>query len=229
MDQDQQQQTAPGAPPRGRFTIVYLIHQAFRRDLGRLMEAVRAPSVDAPKARQLGEQWAFVNQQLHHHHQVEDASLWPLVRPKLAGQQDQLAVLDEMEAQHHTLEPLCLAVDEGFASYSRQPDDAAGRELADRMAAVTTPLTAHLGDEETRCFPVIDQALSVEEFESFGKATAKAIGMRGSAQFFPWIFDGADPVERAAVLQMPPAPVRILCGRVWEPRYTRRTAALWAS
>jgi iron-sulfur cluster repair protein YtfE (RIC family) len=228
MDRDDQQTTV-GAPPRGRFTIVYLIHEAFRRDIGRLMEAVRAPGVEAPRARQLGELWAYVNGQLHHHHQVEDASLWPLVRPKLAGREDQLAVLDEMEAQHHTLEPLCLAVDEGFAAYSREPDDASGRDLADRMGAVTTPLAAHLEDEETRCFPVIDEALSIEEFERFGKATAKAVGMRGSARFFPWIFDGADPVERAAVLQMPPAPVRFLCGHVWEPSYTRRAAALWTS
>jgi hemerythrin-like domain-containing protein len=228
MSQDELQQM-PDAPPRGRFTIVYLIHQAFRRDLARLTEAVRAPGVEAPKAGQLREQWTFVNEQLHHHHKVEDDSLWPLVRPKLAGQEEQLAVLDEMEAQHHTLEPLCLAVDEGFASYAREPDDASGRQLADRISAVITPLTAHLEDEETRCFPVIDQALSIEEFESFGKATAKAVGMRGSARFFPWIFDGADPVERAAVLQMPPAPVRILCGRVWEPRYARRSTALWAS
>src|SRR5580698_1927717 len=94
-------------PPRGRFTIVYLIHEAFRRDLGRLTDAVRAPAVKAPKAAQLGAQWGYVNEQLHHHHQVEDASLWPLVRPKLAGRQDQLAVLDEMEAQHLTLEPVC--------------------------------------------------------------------------------------------------------------------------
>ena len=35
--------------------------------------------------------------------------------------------------------------------------------------------------------------------------------MRGSAKFFPWIFDGADPVERSAVLTMPPPPVRVLC------------------
>ena len=71
--------------------------------------------------------------------------------------------------------------------------------------------------------------MSDEEFQAFGKATAKAVGMRGSARFFPWIFDGADPAERTAVLSMPPPPVRILCQYIWEPRYDRRTATLWAS
>jgi hemerythrin-like domain-containing protein len=215
-------------PPRGRFTIVYLIHEAFRRDLGRLSAALRKPPVDAARARQLRAHWDFMAEQLHHHHQVEDDALWPLVRPKLAGRDEDLAVLDEMVAQHLALSPTTEAVETGFVALSENPTDGAAAALADRIDALAVALGAHLDAEETRCFPVVDAALSLEEFESFGKATAKAVGMRGSARFFPWIFDGADPVERGAVLTMPPPPVRILCQRVWEPRYQRRSAILWA-
>ena len=218
---------SPTGPPRGRFTIVYLIHEAFRRDLARLSTALRVPVQDRSRYRMLADRWEFVNEQLHHHHQVEDASLWPLVRPKLAGRDDELAVLQEMENQHDALAPTCTAVDEGFAALVAQPGDGAGGDVADRLDAMATLLAAHLDDEESRCFPVIDQAMSDEEFASFGKATAKAVGMRGSARFFPWIFDDADPVERKAVLSMPPPPVRVLCQYVWEPRYRRQTAALW--
>jgi iron-sulfur cluster repair protein YtfE (RIC family) len=214
-------------PPRGRFTIVYLIHEAFRRDLTRLSTALRAAGIDSQRARQLKEHWGFINEQLHHHHQVEDKSLWPLVRPKLSGQETDLAVLDQMEAQHLTLEPKCQAVDKGFDSLVATPSAAAGEELAGEIDALKDVLAEHLEDEESKCFPVIDKALSPEEFESFGKATAKAVGMRGSAKFFPWIFDGADPVERTAVLSMPPPPVRILSRYVWEPRYERQVATLW--
>jgi len=219
---------APEAgPPRGRFTIVYLIHEAFRRDIHRLSVAVRSPQLDSAGRGRLGTRWDFIKDQLHHHHRVEDEALWPLVRPKLAGREDQLAVLDAMEAQHVELEPRCLAVDEGFASFLARPGEPAGVELAGRLDSLLTLLGAHLDDEESRCFPVIDEALSADEFESFGKATAKAVGMRGSARFFPWIFEGADPVERQAVLNMPPPPVRILCQYVWEPRYVRQVAGLW--
>jgi iron-sulfur cluster repair protein YtfE (RIC family) len=214
-------------PPRGRFTIVYLIHEAFRRDLGRLSAALRSPGAGPSRARQLGIHWEFIVDQLHHHHRVEDESLWPLVRPKLVGQEKELAVLDEMEAQHLALTPTCDAVQTGFASFTDTPTDQAAAELADRLDAMATLLAAHLDAEESQCFPVIDKALSAEEFESFGKATAKAVGMRGSARFFPWIFDGADSVERHAVLSMPPPPVRILCQYVWEPRYQRQVASLW--
>jgi hypothetical protein len=225
---NQEQTKTEGGPPRGRFTIVYLIHEAFRRDLGRLSAAVRASGVGRERAQVLAAHWEFVNDQLHHHHLVEDASLWPLVRPKLSGRDDELAVLTDMEAQHVTLLPRCAVINEGFVAFAKEPDDQAGVRLADNLDALGTELGAHLDDEESRGFPVIDQALSAAEFESFGKATAKAIGMRGSASFFPWIFDGAAPVERTAVLSVPPPPVRVLCARVWEPRYEKRVATLWA-
>jgi hypothetical protein len=108
------------------------------------------------------------------------------------------------------------------------PDKQSAFERSDQIDALSHRLGAHLDDEETRCFPVIDKAMTDEEFGSFGEATAKAVGMRDSARFFPWIFDGADPVERGAVLSMPAPPVRMLCRHVWEPRYGRQTATLWA-
>jgi hemerythrin-like domain-containing protein len=216
-----------GAPPRGRMTIVFLIHEAFRRDLVRLSTAARTPEVGPERADRLARHWAFVDEQLHDHHHVEDASLWPLLRPKLEGRPDQAAVLDDMEAQHHRLEPMTEAVSAGFASWRRRPETAAGEELAGRLEALHTTLGTHLDDEQSRAFPIVEEALSLEEFEAFGKATAKAVGMRGSAAFFPWIFDGADPIERAAVLSMPPPPVRLLSRYVWEPRYERRVAPLW--
>jgi hypothetical protein len=224
----EQQAGAAGGPPRGRFTIVYMIHEAFRRDLGRLSSALRTPGVDEARARQLGAHWEFVNEQLHHHHEVEDASLWPLVRPKLSDRNDELAVLSEMEAQHLVLLPLCGEISEGFATLAQQPGVEKCGDLAGLIDELGSQLGTHLDDEEQRCFPVIDQALSFEEFESFGKATAKAVGMRGSAKFFPWIFDGANPVDCKAVMSMPPPPVRVLCRYMWEPRYERTVAKIWA-
>jgi hemerythrin-like domain-containing protein len=217
----------PGKPPRGRFTIVYLIHEAFRRDLSRLREAVGSLGADQSRARRLRVHWEFVNDQLHEHHRVEDESLWPLVRSKLAGDSDDLGVLKKMEAQHQDLEPQCEGVTQAFAALCVQPGAREGQSLVEGLGALSSVLSAHLGDEESQAFPVIDRSLSEEEFESFGKATAKAVGMRGAARFFPWIFDGAEAVERDAVLRMPPPPVRLLCGYVWEPRYRRQAASLW--
>jgi hemerythrin-like domain-containing protein len=226
MSGEQSEASGEGAP-RGRFTIVYLIHEAFRRDIRRLNSAVRKTAMDPARASRLRSHWEFIDEQLHHHHTVEDDSLWPLVRPKLAGRTESLAVLDEMEADHLALLPHSRAVDEAMVTFASGPTATHGTELADRLDAFGDRLATHLDSEEVRCFPVIDEALSIDEFESFGKATAKAVGMRGSARFFPWIFDSADPIERQAVLQMPPPPVRLLCKYAWEPRYERQVATLW--
>ena len=140
------QQTPEG---RGRFTIVYLIHDAFRRDLRRLRGAVRAPGVAQARAQELRSHWEFVKDQLHHHHQVEDDSLWPLVRPKLAGDADQLAVLQSMEDQHQAQLPRNAVIDQAFASFAHKPDDAAGSELSDQIDQLGVELGAHLEDEES--------------------------------------------------------------------------------
>jgi iron-sulfur cluster repair protein YtfE (RIC family) len=208
-------------------TIVYVIHEAFRRDLKRLSAEVRQVGSDVARASQLQSHWTFVSDQLHHHHQVEDASLWPIVRPKVAGNPDEVATLAEMEAQHATLHPLCLRVDESFAALVDIHSSSAIETAAGRLDALADALGTHFSEEEARCFPIVDRAMTQGEFEAFGKATAKSIGMRGASEFFPWIFDGADRGERAAILSRLPPPLRILSGRVWEPRYEKKKAALW--
>ena len=142
MNSGQKDRSGDG-PPRGRFTIVYLIHEAFRRDLKRLSAAVRVPGVTPQTADWLAGTWDYVDDQLHHHHQVEDASLWPLVRPKLSGRDDDLAVLDEMEVQHVNLLPKCAAIGKGFASLRRGPDEQAGGALADGSSTTWTHSWRH--------------------------------------------------------------------------------------
>jgi hemerythrin-like domain-containing protein len=215
--------------PHGRFTIVYLIHDAFRRDFARLSHAVEEKGVTRERASTLSSHWEFMKEQLDHHHRVEDDSLWPLVRPKLSGRDAELQVLQDMETQHRGLEPATTEVDREFAAFAADPGSESGSRLGERIQALGNVLEAHLGDEETRCFPIVDEALDGPEFESFGKATAKAVGIRGSARFFPWIFDSADPLDRAAVLTLPPPPVRVLCRYSWEPRYKRQTERLWGN
>jgi iron-sulfur cluster repair protein YtfE (RIC family) len=215
------------SPRRGRFTIVYLIHDAFRRDLARLSTAVASAAGDAGRAQQLQRHWEFVSEQLHHHHRIEDESLWPLVRSKLVHQPDDRQVLDEMEGQHLALDPTLRAVDEGFAVLSDEPNAARAAELAARIDDLGLALGQHLDAEERSCFPIVDWALTIEEFRSFGKAAAKAAGLRASARLFPWIFDQAYPADRQTVLAVPPRPVQVLCRLVWEPRYRRYAAQLW--
>lgn len=69
-------------PSQGRvdFTLRYVAHDAFRRDLRRLTAAVVAGRVADP-GTVIG--WETFKDQMHIHHSVEDAALWPPLRQKV--------------------------------------------------------------------------------------------------------------------------------------------------
>ncbi len=68
-------------PHTGRvdFTMMYVPHDAFTRDLQRLTAAA-GPCQTAEPVVRTG--WAMPNKQLHIHHATEDTSLWPTLRQK---------------------------------------------------------------------------------------------------------------------------------------------------
>ena len=64
------------------FTMMYVTHDAFRRDLGRFTAASAAGTAHAPGVRA---GWENFKAQLLLHHSVEDTHLWPRVRRATAG------------------------------------------------------------------------------------------------------------------------------------------------
>ena len=61
-------------------TGMYLMHHAFRRDLIAFETAVRrTPVREEATWRALAARWGRFAEVLHHHHAVEDASIWPLL------------------------------------------------------------------------------------------------------------------------------------------------------
>src|SRR5881394_1749001 len=90
------------------FTVMYATHDAFRRDLERLEAAAAAGKAGTPEVRA---GWESFKSQLIVHHTVEDAYLWPRLRSAVAGRPDDLALLDDMEAEHARIDPLLAAVE----------------------------------------------------------------------------------------------------------------------
>jgi iron-sulfur cluster repair protein YtfE (RIC family) len=192
------------------FTLMYAAHDAFHRDLLCLIAAVEAGQTADPAVRT---GWATFKNQLHIHHTAEDTSLWPPLRQKVT-RPDQLAVLDAMEAEHARIDPLLAQVDTSLAASGR-----AG--LADSAAALAETLAAHMKHEEDQALPLVEAHLGPAGWAAFRKATGKIQGLRGGAEFFPWMLDGASADTRRRVLGTLPPPARLLCRAVWLPRYAR--------
>lgn len=191
------------------FTMMYVAHDAFDRDLARLHEAASTSEVVTDPMRVT---WAMFSEQLHIHHTAEDEELWP---PLMEAAQDdrEHRILEAMEADHETLDPMIEGVEAALAS-------GAMTTLATELATLREGLSAHMAHEEDAALPLVERRLGQAGWDAFGRQIRDRVGgMSAGARYLPWILEDADEQARATVLGMLPLPVRILCRRVWEPRH----------
>jgi hypothetical protein len=196
------------------FTMMYVTHDAFRRDLGRFTAASAAGTADAPGVRA---GWENFKAQLLLHHSVEDTDLWPRVRRAAVGRPADLALLDEMEAEHAQIDPLLAAVDDALAG--------SANNLAAHLGELTSALEWHLKHEEDAALPLIQSVCTPADWRAFADAMRRRQGVKGAATYVPWILDGAAPDGQQRFLAALPAPVRVISRLLWEPRYRQRR--LW--
>jgi hypothetical protein len=192
------------------FTFMYAGHDAFNRDLRRLSTAIRAGRAGDPAVRT---GWETFKHQLHIHHTVEDEALWPPLRARVRRPAE-VELLDAMEAEHALIDPLLSQVDAALAA-----GDAAGP--ADDADELASTLEAHMEHEETEALPLVETYLGAEGWQAFGAAIRKRQGLKGAAEFLPWLLDDASAELTRRVLGELPMPARLLYRARWQPAYTR--------
>ncbi len=198
--------------------LMLILHDAFRRDVERLARAAARPGNADPAARAallLG--WHGFSRELHHHHQIEDTYIWPLMRCKLASSPDDLAVLDAMEAEHTLIDPALAAVEEALA----EPDGERG-VLADRVDDLSGILRSHLTHEERDALPLIQQTVTAREWSRLNRDSMRGMDYRWISELVPWVLEGLSERRKQMALRAIPAPMRLLNRYSWEPRYARQ-------
>jgi iron-sulfur cluster repair protein YtfE (RIC family) len=193
---------------------MYATHDAFRRDLDRLAAATAAGTTGTGEVRA---GWANFKRQLHVHHTVEDAELWPRLHHAVRDRPRDLDLVDEMEAEHAGLDSLLNAVDDGIA-------EQAG-DLAEHVGELSTALGDHMKHEEESALPLIQEVLTQKDWAAFRGAMARRQGPKGAAVYVPWIMDGIGAADRRRFLDAMPSPVAVINRLLWESRYRR--LALW--
>ena len=198
-------------------TVMEALHDAFRRDLDTLTRAAAALGTDPDAHERVRVGWHVLADQLHHHHTVEDEQLWPLVRSSWRRSPDALDVLDAMEDEHELVDPALAAVGEAVRS-EQSPADALDR--------LHTVVRDHLAHEEAEAMPLIVAAVSPRDWDAFGAKQARSLGLKGAAEFFPWLLQGQDDIRTEKVLGVLPAPLRWAYRRRWQPQWAARNAVL---
>lgn len=197
-------------------------HDAFRRDLERLARVASRRGDDPARTASVAAGWLTFKRQLLNHHQVEDDIIWPLMRERLAARAEALSVLDEMEHEHGSIDPLLAVADAALADALTGP--AAGladiADIADIADEMTGKLSAHLAHEEREALPLIGECLSPAEWaEAIGAMMARPGAGEIGAELFPWILDGADGDRSAALLGGLPPFAAERYRREWKPAY----------
>jgi hypothetical protein len=198
------------------------IHQAFRRDLDRFVDALgRFPAGDLVRARELGTAWANFEDQLQYHHQGEHDIAWKaLVQIGVSPQ-----VLSEMDSEHDVMSAALAHADRAV----KQLKATAGADDAQAALAAVTELRRvtleHLEHEEAEIEQVYLDKVDTPEIKAMGRQFGKVSPMRGG-RFFAWVLDGATEDERAAITGTVPGPVLKIIGLFGFP-YRRNVAPVW--
>jgi iron-sulfur cluster repair protein YtfE (RIC family) len=178
---------------------MYVVHHALRRDLGRFESAVRhTPLEDTEAWQALAERWQQFGMVLHHHHTLEDTSIWPplLARCDSAGDGAARATLEAVQAEHETIDPQLTTCSTGFAAMAQDPRPEVREQLAADVGAMRAGLDHHLAHEETDALPLVQRYLTPAEWAASEKAAKKAYGLRQLVFLIPWAAVGLDPRSR---------------------------------
>lgn len=144
-------------------TRVYLVHHAVRRDLAAFTAAVETTPLDAAVTwLALGSRWQLFASALRRHHTAEDAGVRPVLRP-LTDVPDR-EVLDEIEAEHATIDDLLADCTAGFERLAPPPDVGAHTVLVSSVTRATELIGAHLDREERETLRILQEVLTPEQW-----------------------------------------------------------------
>jgi hypothetical protein len=200
---------------RPDITMMFVVHNAFRRDLAH-MQAAAAHAGDPAARTALRAGWATFSRYLTVHHTAEDEMLWPPMQAQLGDRPDETDLLVEMADEHSRLDPVMREIDDDLV---RGPPS----RLVALFGELAAVLTGHLEHEEAAALPLVQEILTMREWKAFGDDQRRRIGLNGAGWFFPWLLDATPPATRDKVLGIVPPPLRLVYRLIWEPRYRRQS------
>ena len=205
-----------------------IVHSALRRDLTRTSVALSAePAPGDAQRMAIAAHLVWMMDFLHHHHEGEDAGLWPLVRSLNSSAGD---LLDQMEHDHAQIAPQMAALSSATSRYATDGSADSREGVLAALAALRAVLDPHLRREEEEMMPIVSKTLTNSQWENFNqeryiKPKSKTqLGQEGH-----WLIDSLDPKGyRVVVGNVPPIP-RFILLHAFAGRYARNCAARWGA
>jgi hemerythrin-like domain-containing protein len=204
-------------------SVNQVIHAAVRRDVTRTERALRAlPDGDRARARQVQRAWQNLVRELTHHHEAEDAMVWPFLLSR-GIDPDLMAA---MEGEHAAMKEALAESTRAIDSVVADPTSALAEQAADVLARSRTVIDAHLEHEENDVEPLMTAYEDDPEWKAVAKKLRPAkISDAGSS--LAWMQDGAGARERDGLKAAIPGPVLAVITALFGRRYRREVAPTW--
>ncbi|HSR85845.1 MAG TPA: hemerythrin domain-containing protein [Streptosporangiaceae bacterium] len=206
--------------------IMGIVHDALRRDLQRVSDALAAEPFPGDLQRAaIAAHVQWLMDFLHAHHIGEDQGLWPLVREHNPAAGD---MLDQMDADHARVGPHIDRVSDAGARYGADPSLPAREGLAEAIKALRSDLDPHLRREEDEMMPIVSATITDAQFKAYenvNHVTAKSkkeLGREGH-----WLIDSLERERFDVVVNTVPAVPRFILLHALARPYRRECATRW--
>jgi hemerythrin-like domain-containing protein len=184
-----------------------MVHDTFRREFGLLPAVVReVADGDVARAEVVAGHIDLVAGLLHHHHQAEDDSVWPLLMVRCPEQIVPLIQL--MEDQHASVAATGRKVSEAQAGWRVNAAPGARSVLAGALERLVPVLTEHLAVEEQRVVPVMELHIGMDEWTEILQKGMAGLDLDGLPLQLGMLFYEGDPQIIEGVLATLPAEER---------------------
>jgi hemerythrin-like domain-containing protein len=154
---------------------MYTVHMLFRREWGLLPDLVQSVAHgDEERAKVVADHIKFMSALLLHHHEAEDAVLWPLLLARAPKEIDPVVHL--AEGHHQRIDTLLGEVDPLVPAWANGAATDDADALAQALRQLDVVLFEHMGLEEQLVLPLVERHIFASEWQLMEEHAIGSIG-----------------------------------------------------
>jgi hypothetical protein len=185
-----------------------IIHRTFRRLYEESARLVRAAPTPSPgRVTFLADHIDFGIAMLHVHHEDEDELLYPKLIERVP---EQAPMTEQVDHEHQLIKTALDEASAACATWRQRPSAETGQALAAALDHLNEVVQPHLDDEEQKIVPLAAVTLTQQEWDAMGKHGVASIPRNKRGVAFGMILEPLDQADRAYMMGILPAPVRML-------------------
>lgn len=205
-------------------TDMVLVHRIFRREFRLAPRLIRGVQPgEKVQANVIASHLSDLADGLHLHHSSEDDLVWPKI---LERSQPDTDLVGRMQNQHAVVVSLVAQLRERLSPWSDTANPEAGATLAETCEELSKVLDEHLGEEEERILPLIEEHLTTPEWAQVGERGFAEVPKNRLLFFLGALCEEATSTERADFMRLVPLPGRLAFALFGERQYRREMKKL---